>query len=107
MGLKKNGKQAIGRSCGELTTKIHTLTDSARVAINFSLSGGEKSDSPEGRKLLHFATSTGQKQFLLMDRAYASKNMRELAVEVGYEPVVPSKKNFKEQWVAMIIHSLV
>ena len=42
-----------------------------------------------------------------MDRAHASKDMRELAVEVGYEPVVPSKKNFKEQWVAMIIHFLV
>ena len=97
-GFKKSGKQAIGHSRGGLTTKIHTLTASARVAINFSLSGGEKGDSPEGRKLLHFTASIGKKQFLLMDRAYSGKKMRLTAIELGYEPVVPPKKNFKEQW---------
>ena len=33
-----------------------------------------------------------------MDRAYASKKRRELADALGYEPVVPPKRNFKEQW---------
>ena len=33
-----------------------------------------------------------------MDRAYASKKIRELAGELGYAPVVPPKRNFKEQW---------
>ena len=33
-----------------------------------------------------------------MDRAYSGKKMRELAAMLGYEPVVPPKKNFKEQW---------
>ena len=33
-----------------------------------------------------------------MDRAYSSRKMRELAVALGYEPVVPPKRNFKEQW---------
>lgn len=33
-----------------------------------------------------------------MDRAYSGKKMRLTAIELGYEPVVPPKKNFKEQW---------
>ena len=33
-----------------------------------------------------------------MDRAYAGQKIRELAVKLGYEPIVPPKKNFKEQW---------
>ena len=35
---------------------------------------------------------------ILMDRAYAGKKIRELAFKLGYEPIVPPKKNFKEQW---------
>ena len=49
-------------------------------------------------RLLTFTPTGGQKQFLLMDRAYAGKKMRELADVLGYEPVVPPKRNFKEQW---------
>ena len=33
-----------------------------------------------------------------MDRAYAGKKTREVAVKLGYKPVVPPKKNFKKQW---------
>lgn len=33
-----------------------------------------------------------------MDRAYSSRKMREVAAMFGYEPVVPPKKTFKEQW---------
>ena len=38
--------QAIGRSRGGLTTKIHTLAASERLAVNFSLFGGASNDSP-------------------------------------------------------------
>lgn len=33
-----------------------------------------------------------------MDRAYSGKKMRIAAVELGYTPVVPPKRNYKEQW---------
>ena len=48
--------------------------------------------------MLWFTSTGGKKQFLLMDRAYSSKKIRELAGALGYEPVVPPKRNFKEQW---------
>ena len=33
-----------------------------------------------------------------MDRAYSGKKMRTVAIELNYVPIVPPKKNFKEQW---------
>jgi len=33
-----------------------------------------------------------------MDRAYEGKAMRELAVSLGYHPIVPPKKNRREPW---------
>ena len=74
------------------------LTASPRVAINFSLSNGAANDSPQGMRLLFFTPRSERKQFLLMDRAYSGKKMRATAIELGYEVVVPPKKNFKEQW---------
>jgi transposase len=96
--FKKRGKQAIGRSRGGLTTKIHMVTASAKFAVSFSLSSGLANDSPQGMKLLHFTPKVTDKQFILMDRAYAGKRLRTTAVELGYEPIVPPKRNFKEQW---------
>ena len=33
-----------------------------------------------------------------MDRAYSGKKMRTTATALGYAPVVPPKRNYKEQW---------
>ncbi len=50
--LKKNGPQAIGKSRGGWTTKIHMVAANARTAITFALSPGEASDAKAGRALL-------------------------------------------------------
>lgn len=47
---------------------------------------------------MFFAPAGSRKQYLLMDRAYSGKKMRSTARKRGYEPVVPPKRNFKEQW---------
>lgn len=36
--------------------------------------------------------------FLVMDRAYEGKPVRQLAIELGYTPVVPPKKNRLDPW---------
>ena len=95
--FKKHGRQAIGRSRGGLTTKIHLVTASDRAPVRFSLSSGARHDSPEGMKLLQFTPRYRGKQFLLMDRAYGNK-MRQTAILLGYEPVVPPKKNRSKPW---------
>ena len=69
------------------------VTASDRSAVSFSLSGGAKHDSPEGMKLLFFTPACRIGQSLLMDRAYEGDKMRAVAKKLGYNPVVPLKKN--------------
>jgi transposase len=68
-----------------------------RTAVIFSLSAGEKHDAPEGRKLIE-RLEASEPCSLLMDRAYEDEKTRALAVEKGFTPVVPPKKNRLEPW---------
>jgi transposase len=63
----------------------------------FSLSGGERHDAPEGRKLTE-QLKVSRPCSLLMDRAYEDDKTRALAVEFGLTPVVPPQKNRLEPW---------
>jgi transposase len=96
--LKKNGPQALGRSRGGWTTKIHLVAADARTALTFALSPGQAHDAPEGRKLLHRVGKQPGPIPLLMDRAYEGDETRQLAVELGYVPVVPPKDNRRRPW---------
>ena len=61
----------------------------ARTSVTFSLSPSQAHDAPEGRKLFN---RLGQQQWntsLLMDRAYAGNETRQLALALGFTPVVP------------------
>ena len=91
--FKKRGKQAIGRSRGGLTTKIHMVTATDRSAVSFALSGGEAHDSPEGLALLDKIIRVPEQKYILIDKAYEGENIRRKAVEKGYSPVVPPKSN--------------
>jgi transposase len=85
-------------SCGGRTTKIHLAAASDRIAVIFSLSGGEKHDAPEGRKLIKQLQPTEEPCSLLMDRAYEDNETRELSKIKGFNPVVPPKKSRLEPW---------
>ena len=96
--LKKNGPQAIGRSRGGWTTKIHMVAADARTAITFSLSPGQAHDAPEGRKLLNRLGQQHDTPSLIMDRAYEGDETRQLALALGYEPVVPPLRTRVAPW---------
>ena len=61
----------------------------ARTAITFSLSPGQAHDAPEGRKLLTRLGPQCGNPSLLMDRAYEGNETRQLAMALGFKPVVP------------------
>lgn len=63
-----------------------------------ALSAGNCGDAPEGRSLLRQLGPAEQPVHLLMDRAYEGDETRALAMELGYIPVVPPKRNRKEPW---------
>ena len=88
---KKNGPQSIGRS-GGWTTKLHMVAADARTAVTFSLSPGQAHDAPEGRKLLRRLGHQRAGPALVMDRAYEGDATRQLALDLGFTPVVPPLK---------------
>ena len=70
----------------------------ARTVLTFALSPGQAHDAPEGRKLLHRLGRMPRPIHRLMDRAYEGDETRQLAVELGYVPVVPPKHNRLMPW---------
>ena len=70
---------------------------SEKFAVTLHLSPGNNHDAPEGRKLIKtISSNTGQ--YLLMDRAYEDDKTRVLALNQGFSPIVPPKKNRKKPW---------
>ena len=70
----------------------------ARTAITFSLSPGQAHDAPQGRKLLKRLGQQDDNPSLIMDRAYEGDETRQLALALGYTPVVPPKRNRLDPW---------
>jgi len=70
----------------------------ARTAITFSLSPGNDHDAVRGRQLLRTLDRPAQPIHLIMDRAYEGADTRQLALDLGFLPVVPPKSNRIEPW---------
>ena len=81
-GALKNGPQAIGKSRGGWTTKIHMVAADARTAITFALSPGQAGDAPHGRALLERLGPPNRPLHLLMDKAYEGNETRQLALDL-------------------------
>ncbi len=97
-GRSKGGQegQALGRSRGGFTTKIHAKSDASGDIIAFDLTGGE---APDGR---HFETLLDigpdiQPRAVICDKGYASKANRDAARARGVAPVIPHKANEKNK----------
>ena len=74
------------------------VTASDRAVVNFILTGGECHDSPISIDLLNKTIRLPVQKYFLMDRAYGGSNVRSKAVEKGFIPIVPPKKNSREPW---------
>src|SRR6202167_1688012 len=97
-GTKKNGPQAIGRSRGGCTTKIHLVTADARCALILKLSAGQAGDAPNGRDLLQAGGPVPAGCYLIMDSAYQGDETLRLARQLGYIPVVPPNPQRLVSW---------
>ena len=69
-----------------------------RTPVAFSLSPGQAHDGPEGRKLLTQLGPQPGNPALVMDRAYAGDETRQLASDLGFTPVVPPPKSRVAPW---------
>jgi transposase len=95
MGQKKSvpSGQAIGKSRGGPTTKIHLLCDGQGRPIHFRLSAGNVADCTEAIPLLEGAPGEGQ--YTVADKGYDGDEIRDHIIESGSKPVIPYKKNRK------------
>lgn len=83
--------QALGRSRGGFTTKIHAKVDALGLPLKFILTSGEVHDMKKAHELISFDC-----EYLLADRGYDSDEFRSSLQKSGVTPVIPGKKNRKD-----------
>jgi transposase len=93
-GREKRGQEAeaLGRSRGGFSTKIHIIVDALGNPVEFILTGGQEADVTQAEPLME-----GHKAgALIADKAYDSNAVVDAAKRQGAEAVIPPKKNRKE-----------
>jgi transposase len=93
-GRRKRGQdgEALGRSRGGFSTKIHLKTDLDGYPIGFHLTGGEASDSRNFEVLLDLGPDVDPRA-VVADKGYDAKTIREAARNRGICPVIPYRSN--------------
>ena len=85
---KGEQNQAIGRSRGGRTTKIHALCDPAERLYALLLTGGHVHDLHGARALL---TAVPTPRYFLGDKAYDSNDIRAFLAAQASDAVIPPK----------------
>jgi transposase len=91
LAREKNGEQAIGRSRGGLTTKIHALVDALGNPCNMMLTPGQAHDLTCAQPLLEDVDPGA----VLADKAYDADTLIDALNQREITPVIPPKANRK------------
>ena len=91
-GAATNDDEAIGKSRGGNSTKIHLAVDSYGLPVCFSLSGGQVHDIVHAEKLIN---QSPKSSYIVADKGYDSEKLREHIHEKGAISVIPRRKNNK------------
>ena len=84
--------QAIGKSVGGNTTKIHMAVDACGFPIEFQLTGGEVHDAKVAPELI---AKLPKADYTIADKGYDSEEVREQIRQNSSTPIIPRKKNSK------------
>jgi transposase len=92
---RKRGQQnqALGRSRGGFSTKIHSVADALGNPVHFVLTGGEAADCRQALSLLEGRRADA----VLADKAYDANQLVEFVKELGAEVVIPPLSQRKVQ----------
>lgn len=91
--IKNKKQEAIGKSVGGNTTKIHALCDSNGNMADFILTGGNVHDSKATPELI----KNLEAEYFIADRAYHSKAIRAELESKNIQAVIPIKSNSKNK----------
>jgi transposase len=86
---KKEDPQAIGRSRGELTSKIHAVVDALGNPVRWLLTGGEVADITQTNALLDGLKAGA----VLADKGYDANALIDSVQASGAIMVIPPKRN--------------
>jgi transposase len=89
---QKRGVQAIGRSRGGLTTKIHALVDALGNPARWSLTAGQTHDVTQAEPLLEGVVA----EKVVADKAYDSRALIDAIHERKAEAVIPPRSNSQQ-----------
>lgn len=92
-GAASNDDEAIGKSRGGNTTKIHLVVDSGGLPIYFELSGGQVNDIVHAESLVSNSPSA---EYVIADKGYDSERFREFIECRGSRENIPRKSNSKQ-----------
>jgi transposase len=92
-GAASAEEQAIGKSRGGNTTKIHLSVDSVGLPVHFELSGGQVHDVVHAESLV---TQSPKMVCVTADKGYDSERLREHIRQQGAQPNIPRRKNAKK-----------
>ncbi|MDM8553830.1 IS5 family transposase [Desulfococcaceae bacterium HSG7] len=81
--------QALGRSVGDFSTKIHAPVDALGYPIDIRLTAGQVHDSVPAKELLENQPA----EYVTADRAYDSDEIVSLIISQGGVPVIPSRRH--------------
>lgn len=90
-GGRKRGAcaQAIGRSRGGLSTKVHLVVDALGLPLAFEITEGQRHDSKPAAQLVAMVAS----ECLLADKAYDCNEFRDALASRACTPVIPSNRS--------------
>ena len=94
-GQKKNGsaeEQALGRSRGGFSAKVHILVDGLGNPLRLILTGGQRHDSTQATALLDGFTFAR----VMADRGYAGQAFIDGLLARAMEPVIPPHQSAKQ-----------
>ena len=93
--MAKGGQsEALGRSRGGLSAKIHLVADAQGRLMRFTLTGGRRADVSQAIPLLS-GIDTGT---VVADKGYESNRVQAFIKDQGAEAVIPPKSTGKEPW---------
>ena len=93
---KKSGgqqAQALGRSRGGFSTKVHIAVDALGNPLRFILTAGQSHDSPQAEALIEGYSTRA----LIADKGYDSSDLIEAVKALGIQAVIPPRSNRIEQ----------
>jgi transposase len=87
--------QALGRSRGGFSTKLHAGCLDEKTSVAFELTSGARHDAPAFEMVWEQCPALPHLAYVVMDKAYDSDRIRQHLQEQEVTPVMPPKQNRK------------